>query len=225
MACPLFESGEKLGFSGWTTYQGLRQLARDVVPLRPKVVTFYYGWNDHWMGFGIEDDEIGAATAAMRPIRDLRLTQLGFKAWLAWRGRDRDRWPVRVPPEDFRTNLAEMLRLARRHDIIPVLLTVPSGYQEGDEPDHLARRWVHHLSDLVPLHRKYVDIVREVAAREEAPLCDLADHFDALPPDEVRTRHFKDDGIHLTTQGSEKLAEMLFDCFRNQGELRRLWDL
>ena len=50
--------GDKLGVGGWSSYQGLQQLKRDVLPLRPRIVTFYFGWNDHWIGFGVEDVDV-----------------------------------------------------------------------------------------------------------------------------------------------------------------------
>jgi hypothetical protein len=48
---------------GYTTYQGLRQLERDVATLHPVIATFYYGWNDHWIGFGIEDRDVARRTS------------------------------------------------------------------------------------------------------------------------------------------------------------------
>src|SRR3954467_9915755 len=47
--------GAKLGVGGWSSVQGLAQLRRDVIPMHPKVVTIYYGWNDHWVARGPTD--------------------------------------------------------------------------------------------------------------------------------------------------------------------------
>ncbi|MEM8995652.1 MAG: SGNH/GDSL hydrolase family protein [Acidobacteriota bacterium] len=47
-----------LAVAGWSSYQGRRQVERDVPALEPRVVTVYYGWNDHWIGFGIEDRNV-----------------------------------------------------------------------------------------------------------------------------------------------------------------------
>ncbi|MCL5270350.1 MAG: hypothetical protein M1457_07340, partial [bacterium] len=46
-----------MAVAGWSTAQGLVQLRRDILPCKPRVVTIYYGWNDHWIGFGITDRE------------------------------------------------------------------------------------------------------------------------------------------------------------------------
>jgi hypothetical protein len=67
------------GVGGWTSYQGLQQLRRDVLPMQPRIVTFYYGWNDHWASFGVEDKDVGAFNSdrslAMH-FADWRLVQL-----------------------------------------------------------------------------------------------------------------------------------------------------
>lgn len=201
------------GVSAWSSFQGLRQLQRDVLPLRPAIATFYYGWNDHWIGFGLEDREVGAALDALRPVQELRLSQLLFKSWLLYRSRERSAWPLRVELPDFRRNLREMVSRSREAGVVPVLLTAPTSIEPGSEPPYLGQRWLHDIRDMVPLHRRYADAVREVAAEEGAPLCDLAAHFEALPAGERRSTYMRSDGIHFTARGDEKLAGFLFECF------------
>lgn len=213
-------SGRKLGVAGWTSYQGLVQLRRDVIPLRPRIVTLFYGWNDHWIGFGLEDKEIRRpSTAWLAKLEGLRTVQLLQKTRLALRARDPSARPERVAPGDFRANLTEMVALARGAQIVPVLLTAPTSHEIGREPEYLAKRHLRDLDDLVPLHRRYVEIVRDVAAAEDAVLCDLAAHFDGLPRPE-RAAYFMQDGIHFTVAGNEKLAELLMDCFEASPRLR-----
>ena len=128
-----------------------------------------------------------------------------------------------MPPEVFRRNLAEMVRLARGAGVVPVLVTAPSDHRAGAEPAQLSPRWIEDLSRLVPLHRRYVEIVREVATREGAVLCDLAARFESLPGD-ARDRSFAVDGIHLTLAGDRRAAAWLRDCFEASGAMRRaLW--
>lgn len=210
-----------LGTAGWSSYQGLQQLRRDVLPLRPRVVVLWFGWNDHWRGMGVDDAGVHAIS---RPrwawLRRLRLEQLWLKARLAWRARG-GAAAERVPPENFRGNLGEMARLTRGVDGVPVLVTAPSGHRPGREPQHLSPRWIEDLSRLVPLHQRYVEIVREVAQREEAVLCDLAARFDALPEDE-RERLFAADGIHLTRAGDQRAASWLRECLETSAALRAL---
>lgn len=217
--------GEKLGVSGWSTYQGAAQLERDVVPLHPRFVTIYYGWNDHWVGFAVEDKDIHAISRSpLASIRWLRIGQLLTKAHYAWRTRGRSLVQYRVAPDDFADNLGRIIRLARDHQIIPVLLTAPTSHQRGHEPSYLGQRWLRDLSQLVPLHQRYVELVRRVAHERDAPLCDLARDFASLPDPELRDAYFMSDGIHFEPSGDDRLAEFLLDCFERHPRLRALWN-
>lgn len=216
--------GENLGVSGWSTYQGAQQFERDVVSLRPRFVTVNFGWNDHWIGFAVEDKDIHAISRSpLESIQWLRTGQLLTKAHYAWRTRGRVLVQHRVAPGDFADNLGRIIRLARDHRIVPVLLTAPTSHRRGHEPAYLGGRWLSDLSQLVPLHQRYVDIVRDVARVHGAPLCDLALDFAALPAQTLRDEYFMSDGIHLEPRGDEQTAEFLLDCFEGQPELRALW--
>ena len=126
-----------------------------------------------------------------------------------------------MAPEDFRSNLREMARLVREAGAVPVLLTAPTSHERGHEPEHLRERFVPDLAQLVPLHRQYVEIVREVAEESEVVLCDLAAHFDSLSREE-RNRLFSVDGIHPTPEGDARIAELLEDCFESHPGLQTL---
>ena len=212
-----------LGTAGWSSYQGLQQLRRDVLPLRPRALTLWFGWNDHWRGMGVDDAGVHAIS---RPrwawLRALRLEQLLLEARLAWWMRRHGPAPERVAPEAFRANLTAMLAETRAAGGVPVLVTAPSNHRAGAEPAHLAPRWIEDLTRLVPLHRRYVEIARDVAGRERAPLCDLAARFGSLG-DDVRAGLFASDGIHLTLAGDRRAAAFLLECFEGDAELRALW--
>jgi lysophospholipase L1-like esterase len=217
--------GEKLGVSGWSSYQGAVQLERDVTPIHPRFVTVYYGWNDHWIGFAVEDKDIhDISRSPLKSIRWLRIGQLLTKAHYAWRTSGRPLVEQRVAPDDFAENLRRIVRIARNHGSIPVLLTAPTSHRRGHEPTYLGQRWLRDLSQLVPLHQRYVEVVRDVAIEQAAPLCDLAREFSALPAESLRDVYFMNDGIHLQPAGDERLAEFLLGCFEDQTELRALWN-
>ena len=86
-----------------------------------------------------------------------------------------------------------------------------------------ARRHLRDLSELVPLHQRYIDAVREAAQAGGAVLCDLAAGFDALPEDDVRQVYLRKDGIHPTKKGDAVIAEQLEACFVGNEELGLLW--
>jgi len=215
---PEFTSA-KLGVGGWSSFQGLQQMRRDISAIAPKVVTIYYGWNDHWIGFGIQDKEIARLRSpAFTLLEHSRFAQLVTKAALS-RGVKGQEVPLRVALPDFRSNLEGMVQIARQAGITPVLLTAPSSHRMGQEPEYLKKRHIKDLTQLVPLHQQYVDVVREVAIKTGAPLCDLATDFAALPQPDI-DKYFNKDGIHLTKgpgEGYDKLAAFLADCFKQRG--------
>jgi lysophospholipase L1-like esterase len=214
-----------LGVGGWSSYQGLAQMRRDVVPIRPAIVTVNYGWNDHWRSYGMPDREIGDFVqdqpSWMQLSSRLRITQLLMKATLSRHRRSvelHSETPERVSLPDFAANLTAMVVVAREHGIIPVLLTAPTSHEVGQEPEYLAPRWLHDLDRLVPLHREYAAAVREVSRSHDVVLVDLHAIFDAMPAAE-RAGYFNDDGIHLNEPGNAKVAEIMFEHLLMHGLL------
>ncbi len=211
-----------LGVVGWTSYQGLRQMERDVPTLHPRVVTIYFGWNDHWIGYGVEDEQVGKIAAFARfGLADLRVSQLVAHVWIAADPGDSER-PERVPEAAFAANLTAIVRTARANGIDPLLVTAPSAHEPGYVPPHLLERFLRNADDLIPLHRRYVEIVRAVAAEESVPLCDLAAHFDALDPRD-RAVHFAPDGIHPNERGDRVIAREMAASLREHGLVARLY--
>jgi lysophospholipase L1-like esterase len=212
-------TGVNLGTAGWTTFQGVRQLRRDVLALRPRVVTIYYGWNDHWIGFGLPDRDVARLLRRTGSgWQDLRLVELGEKAWVARHRSDDNR---RVPLPEFRRNLHEMVALARSRGIEPVLITAPTSHERGSEPEYLKGVWIHRLEDVVPVHQEYVEAVRGVAREDRAVLCDLAAGFAAIKAAHRRALFLKD-GIHLNHRGAERAAAMLAECLEGAGVVERV---
>ncbi|MEM1179658.1 MAG: GDSL-type esterase/lipase family protein [Acidobacteriota bacterium] len=209
-----------LAVAGWSSHQGREQVKRDVAELDPRVVTLYYGWNDHWIGFGIEDRNVARVRRVFSSrMSGLRLVQLGTKAMVAW-GARQTAYPNRVSPADFADNLRTMVADLESKGATPVLITAASNHRVGHEPPELAERWLRNLDDLVPLHRQYVSIVRDVARETGATLCDLEARFADLSQED-RDRDFRADGIHTSAAGDRRMAAFVFECFEDNG----LWPL
>lgn len=202
--------GLSLGVGGWSAAQGLRQLERDVISIRPKVVTAFFGWNDHWRHFGASDQEVAwvGAPVPFLPF-NLKIVELVKRAHVTRRS---DPQGVRVPLEEFKRTLQDMVTVSRQNGIEMILLTAPSAHVEGREPKFLAPRWTYNLQDLVPLHQRYVAAVREAAAATGAPLCDLAARFEAFSPQQREEEYMSKDGIHFTRAGNEVLADLIVEC-------------
>ena len=62
----------KLGVAGWSSFQGLQQMQRDIIALKPRYTTIYFGWNDHWLSYGIEDKNIDFSKARFPLYRALQ---------------------------------------------------------------------------------------------------------------------------------------------------------
>ena len=198
--------------------------------MRPWAVTIYYGWNDHWLHYGLEDKMIGEVYRNHPPlllelsphIRTATLINnliFAFKFPLL----NSTRGPARVSLSDFSANLRQMVQIARDNGIIPILLTAPSSHRKGKEPRYLTRRWLNDLDDLIPLHRQYVQAVRNVASQQQAPLIDLYAEFNRLPQEDV-DRSFMKDGIHLTKEANEKIAKMIYAYLVDTGLYGRMME-
>jgi lysophospholipase L1-like esterase len=202
-------TGVHLAVGGWTSEQGLAQLRRDIVPLHPRAIVVYYGWNDHWMALGPTDPDLRLAHTLIGWSRHSRIAQLGLKVWMGLAAK-RARTENRVPPNRYRQNLQEIARTAKGAGIVPVFVTAPSNHMAGREPQYLLLRHVRTLAELVPLHQQYLQLTREAALDSGAVLCDAAAHFAGLPP--PHDRYFQADGIHFTPVGDRELASVVSAC-------------
>jgi hypothetical protein len=124
-------SGVKVGVAGWSSSQGLAQLRRDVIPLHPKIVTIYYGWNDHWKAMGLTDPEIMRADRLRALADHLRLAQM----WIKFGRARTHRTPAPNRARDPRYRPTPLRWRARqRRGATPVFITAPSNHVAGHEP-------------------------------------------------------------------------------------------
>ena len=208
---PALSSGLSLGVAGWSSQQGRWQLERDVVPLHPKVVTIYFGWNDHWVALGKEDKDSQPSPFSFAVAKNLRLAQLLNRLRAGRDLRMNTRRQSRVSLADYRSNLIAMIRDLRAGGVVPILITAAANHERGKEPARIGMRFLRDITQLVPLHRSYVDMTRKVAAETGAALCDVSSKWEADPE---RPAYFIRDGIHLTDEGNRKLAALLVACIK-----------
>jgi lysophospholipase L1-like esterase len=202
-------TGIHLAAGGWTSEQGLAQLRRDIVPLHPRVIVVYYGWNDHWIALGPTDAELRRARRLLFFSEHSRVMQLALKVQMGLAARHA-RSANRVPPDRYEQNLEAIAATARRAGIVPVLVTAPSNHVAGHEPAHLLRRHVRSLAEVIPLHKQYVQLTRDAATASGAVLCDAVTAFEALPS--PHDQYFQRDGIHFTPAGDRQLATIVSGC-------------
>jgi lysophospholipase L1-like esterase len=201
--------GIHLATGGWSSEQGVTQVRRDVVPLHPKVLVVYYGWNDHWIALGPTDHQLTVIRRWIWLSEHLRILQVALKARIGVARTNAER-PNRVPPDEYLGNLEEIATLSKSARIVPVFVTAPSNHIAGHEPQYLLLRHVRQLSELVPLHQQYVSLTRRAASDSGSVLCDAAAEVASLPT--PKDRLFRGDGIHFTPEGDRTLASIVSAC-------------
>ncbi|MCI4348078.1 MAG: GDSL-type esterase/lipase family protein [Thermoplasmata archaeon] len=132
-----------LGQDGWSSYQGIKLLEREVVHYRPDVATFAFGVNDTDTDWGISDNARAAGTdtryvATQKLLYKFLLFYwaqkelLEVRGWLLGKtripGRRERPWSperARVGPHDYTRNVRSFIQICRSHGILPVVITLP----------------------------------------------------------------------------------------------------
>jgi lysophospholipase L1-like esterase len=204
------------GCPGYSSYQGLRLLESDVVPLEPDVVTLLFGaWNDFTPAIGGDDEAKGASwrlpawtdriVAGARHQRLFMLVAHGHEMVLGsdprFGQRRRDEYlkgfaagrppeGERVSPEKFAANLRRMVAVARARGILPVLVTPPLAQESQREH---------------PVFMLYRDAVREVAGMDGVPLVPASEDLAAR---EKSGETMFADPVHPNANGHEIIAAL-----------------
>ena len=199
---------------GHAAHQGTAMLER-YLKFSPDIVTVYFGWNDHWhrtpVLFGPELPH-PPITDHVMVLRGLRLAYAHWKARLAVLNEedvvDVADSRLRLPPMHYRAMLDEFAVLGERHGFDLVYLTAPSAFTAENLRRIVEKGWATRHEDVIELHDHYNGIAREMAAKRGAMLVDLVDIF-ACNPDRTLL-HW--DGIHLSRQGHELVAQSLLEA-------------
>jgi lysophospholipase L1-like esterase len=160
------------GIPGYTSYQALRFLERDLLDYGPDVVTLCFGWNELWPARGQSDltQAVSGWKVELENVLDhshlYRLLRRGYVALRTDLGTQRTAQTVpRVSPQQYRQVLDRLAELCKRHGVELVLLTQPARTAPH------ARCWSppqHALLEQMHL------VTREAAAAHGLVLVDLA---------------------------------------------------
>lgn len=198
------------GVPGFNSYSGLRHLqGSSLLALRPKWVTLYFGWNDHWRAIATEKAFSRLRKLAQYSRLATRLMVLQSSLYSPEPKWGKYRWTAQVPLGQFKNNLRAMIAASRRAGAGVVLITAPSEPRlvEGNKEFFASHSW-EEFND----HLRYTEAVRAVAAETGAGLVDL----DA----EIRRRSSRDpheyfqDFVHLNAKGHRVLADLLIARFQ-----------
>jgi len=190
------------GVTGYASLQGMRFARRHLAEWQPDVVTICYGWNDHWIAAGGVADRDQELPAQWKLALQNQLTHSRSYRWLKYLifkimasgGDDQPVQPVlRVSPDDYTTNIANLVAYCRELGARVIVLTAPI----ADQNPHpvLARG-----------HQAYITSTRQIAAQLQTELVDAASAFEGHP-------EFYDnsmaDYIHYNAAGHRLVAQLL----------------
>lgn len=184
------------GVWGYTLFQGRRRFD-EILAFRPDVVLVSFGGNDaHQVSVPDAEYVRGHDRIAQvaRATEHVRLAQLGVATWDRFAGLGRGGALVpRVPLDDYRRYLQEIVRACKARGIVPVLLTRPFVGASTD-PGF----WKTHAP-------RYNEATIEVGRAEGALVVDVyaafVDHADLF-----------DDESHFGAGGHARMADLLRDA-------------
>ena len=215
------------GLGSFSTYQGIQVLEQTLLPLKPDVVTIFFGWNDIWVHDGRRDSTHRLPGASSTKMREWLSGSRLFKAMVVFAERMQgDRKSHRVPPDEYEKNLRRIVRMCRDAGARPILLVTPDGLPESsikarftldknprdwdaDLYSIYADKYPDALSFWAAMRKTYNDIVWKVAREEKADIVDLdglvKERRSLYEPD---LQLFKD-GVHFTELGLQEVASIL----------------
>ncbi len=193
---------------GYSSYQS-RVLLERLLPLEPDLVVFYVGaYHDHANASYYRDRDIPRRMARRHAVwHQVRILNAAESLWdLSWgrwiRGLLPERIRVRVPPDDFRRNLDDMLTRARDAGARTLVLLPP------------------HAGSLVARRASlpvYQDALREAAEVHAAASLELQPVFQPFLAEELY--FLPDDDFHPRPLGHRLIGESIFLRVRDGGIL------
>ena len=197
-----------LATPGYSSYQGLAWLRRDIGWLRPDVVTACFGWNDMDSADRVDAEAMKADWLSVTRRRIVSRSQalIHLTRWLASRGAPRVAPPEtarRVPREQYVDNLLAVARLARSRGAAAVLIGPVYRDRVAHPPE----------GDVIAGYR---DALRAAAREQGIPYVEVPELTEAAYPGNAR---LFEEHIHPNHRGQRVLAAALLRFLREQGLL------
>lgn len=202
------------GVPGYTSWQGLQHMRQELDRLNPDVVLASYANNDFWRWDDRTDREQAEILAGRRPgplkwlqrsmmIRVLsdaitRARQKPDTNWARQATRNyfepNQQWVPRVPLEQFRENIQEMVRLCDSRGIRLMVVLWP------DQPQ-AAGKW--------SLRIDYQSVLKQIASEHDLGIVDVVSEFQRNQPWSVHT-YIPNDIVHVNAAGNRLAATAAF---------------
>jgi len=217
------------GIEGYNSAYALDRIRDELLRYRPHLMIIYIGWNDlmktdpanasrvdeyRWLARLLDRSYL---VKAYKKLLFVNLRPLMFRPATTERHEEAEAFDHFVPAR-YRSNLGEMIRLLRQHDVAVLLMTLPTVVRPGMTGEELRRANVffphfpgaYGVSRLLSLHRAYNRTIVEVGSQEKAEVVDLARVFE---PIEERASYFWDT-MHPNERGNALIADTLFSRIR-----------
>lgn len=211
---------------GYTSEQGKRRL-NDLWDWDVDLVIVYFGWNDHWKSLnGMTDGDL----YSRQELSEEAQSWLGMSrlVWLLYSLRAKltppvpaAQSPVRVPLENYRQNLSEILDSCEMRECPVLCITAPSAFLANQLPDwafsffgQIYRMSFEEVASIPETHAAYHSVIRQLCAdRDIAKVVDVAKHWSSEDQWDRLPERFRGDRIHLTDQGHREIAELCFQVY------------
>ncbi len=210
------------GVPGYSSWQGLKLLEGEALSYHPDIVIALFGWNDHWLARGFSDHEQVVGSSPMFGLKEFlgrsRVYQVvNFMVYKAQsltnaESMENVQKKLRVPRDQFRANLTEIVKICKSRGIPVILITAPDAIGLEPLPDFYSHlEFIEPGANLADLHASYVEIVREVAGEQSVGLLDAHALFADLGPADYFSDPAKD-VVHLNVKGLELFSRVLAEA-------------
>ncbi len=198
-----------LAVAGYSSHQGKVIAESYGSKVQPDLAVIGFGWNDHWLAWASVDSKkvVRVSKTFLEKALDVTYREFQLLQFLNWMLVPHPSFAgklseVRVPENDYRGNLTSIAETFAKIGCPVVFLTAPTAaYKYGFGYNYPS--FSVSEESVVKLHRRYNEIVREVAKERDAFLLDLEAEFDSL--ENVQSL-FSDDKIHLRSDGIKVMA-------------------
>ncbi len=118
--------------------------------------------------------------------------------------------PLRIPVDDYRSILEEMVKELQDAGVRTILVAGPENLTPEDRQRLLQSHYMIAGDNAVNLHREYLTALRQAAGTTGADLLDADEIFKKGNLTSLIMR----DGIHLTDSGHQMMASLLAGMLR-----------
>jgi len=202
------------GMTGYSTFQGLRFLKREILGFHPDIIIFSYGWNDmcpseredkdqkfppQWI-LNLDDFLSGSRFYSFLKFEIMNLLK-------SKQPQDEKKLVYRVSIKDYQENLKELEKIAQGSGIKVFFLSIPvSSAKVFIGPGKTSKP---HIAN-----KHYNKALRETTSEIGVPLIDVALLFEDRGDlyDKGREEY-----IHYNAKGHQVVAEAIYKYFQEEG--------